>query len=267
VGFETYYDNVPIVIRGIADGKIYAYSTEHSPSQPLWRGAYMRCINASNGVELWKLSLWANPNPGLAIADGYLVSLNTYDEQIYCIGKGPSATTVSASPKVSVHGNSVLLEGTVIDTAAGTKQLEQAARFPNGVPAISDEDQQAWMEYVYEQQPRPTEAVGVQVTLDTLDPNGNFVHIDTVTSDTTGMFKKAFVPEVPGEYTIIATFAGSNSYYGSYAETAINVDEAPPATAAPEYPQPIDPTWTIVAAAIAIIIAIAIVGILILRRK
>ena len=74
--------------------------------------------------------------------------------QIYCFGKGPSATTVTASPKVSVNGDSVLVEGTVIDTAAGTKQNEQAARFPNGVPAVSDASMSAWMEYVYMQKPR-----------------------------------------------------------------------------------------------------------------
>jgi hypothetical protein len=76
-----------------------------------------------------------------------------------------------------------------------------------------------------------------------------------------------FTPEVPGKYTIIASFAGSAAYYGSYAETAIGVDEAPAATAAPEYPQPIDNTLTIVAVGIAIIIVVVIVGLMILRRK
>jgi hypothetical protein len=75
-----------------------------------------------------------------------------------------------------------------------------------------------------------------------------------------------FTPEVPGKYTIIATFAGSESYWSSYAETAIGVDEAPPATAPPEYPQPIDNTLTIVGATIAIIIAVALVGIWIKRK-
>jgi hypothetical protein len=271
VGFETVYDNVPINVGCIADGKIYLYSNEHSPSQPLWRGSYLRSVNASNGVELWKISCWGNPlysgSTSVAIADGNLIALNTYDNQLYCFGKGPSATTVTASPKVSVHGNSVLVEGTVIDTAAGTKQNEQAARFPNGVPAMSDADQQGWMEYLYEQQSMPTNAKGVEVTLDVLDPNGNFVHIDTVTSDASGMFKKAFVPEVPGEYTIIATFAGSKSYYGSHAETTINVDEAPLATPPIEIPQPFDYTLTIVGTGIVLLIAIAIVGILILRKR
>jgi hypothetical protein len=123
------------------------------------------------------------------------------------------------------------------------------------------------MEYLYARQGIPGNATGVDVTLDALDPNGNFVHIGTTTSDMSGMFKKMFTPEVPGEYTIIATFAGSASYYGSCSETAIGVDEAPTATAGPEYPQPIDNTLTIVAVGIAIIIVVVIVGLMILRRK
>jgi hypothetical protein len=137
----------------------------------------------------------------------------------------------------------------------------------NGIPAISDEDQEAWMEYLYKQQVMPTNAKGVEVTLDTLDPNGNFVHIGTVTSDLTGTFGYAFTPEVPGTYQIIATFAGSASYYSSFAQTYIQVDEAPPATAPPEYPQPIDNTWTIIGVGIAIILVVIIVAILLLRKK
>ncbi|MCW4002674.1 MAG: hypothetical protein NWE95_02005, partial [Candidatus Bathyarchaeota archaeon] len=86
-----------------------------------------------------------------------------------------------------------------------------------------------------------------------------------------GTYGCLFTPEVPGTYKIIATFAGSKSYGSSFAQTYMAVGEAPPVTPPPEYPQPIDPTMTIVYAAIAIIIAvvisIAIVGLLILRKK
>jgi hypothetical protein len=83
----------------------------------------------------------------------------------------------------------------------------------------------------------------------------------------TGNFGHAFVPEVPGLYTVIATFAGSESYYPSYAETFLNVDEAPPVSPPPEYPQPIDNTLTIVGMGIAIIIAVAIAVVVLLRKK
>jgi hypothetical protein len=238
----------------LADGKIFA-ATGNSHGDPLFRGARLYGINATSGEEVWKIGgFYLGTMP---VADGYLVAFNGYDNSLYCFGKGQTATAVAASPKISVNGDSVLIEGTVTDQSAGAK----------GTPAMSDASMSAWMEYLYMQQSRPTNATGVDVTLDTLDPNGNFVHIDTVTSDASGGFKKMWTPEVPGEYTVIATFAGSESYWPSYAQTYIGVGEAPPATAPPEYPQPIDNTMTIVGTGIAIIIAVAIVGILILRKK
>jgi hypothetical protein len=265
IGRESPYgENYPIGMGAVADGKVYLYSTEHSPSKPLWRGSYLRCLNITDGTEMWKL---LDFNQGMGIADGKIVTGNAYDNNIYCIGKGPSAVTVTATPEVSVHGSSVLVKGRVTDISPGAKQLAQTARYPDGVPAIADADQQAWMEYLYEQQAMPTDATGVEVTVDAVDPNNNFVHLGTATSDASGMYSLMFTPEVPGKYTVIATFAGSKSYYASYAETAIGVEEAP------EAPQPeplltLPPTETYIGAAtIAIIAAIAIVGFLILRKK
>jgi hypothetical protein len=264
VGFESPYGDYPISLACIADGKLYMYSTEHSPTQPLWRGSYLRCINASNGAELWKILHWG---PVVA-ADGFLVGLNFYDNRIYCYGKGPSATTVSVQKDVITHGDSVLIKGMVTDQSPGAKKLAQNLGYANGIPAMSDADQQAWMEYLYAQQAIPGNAKGVEVKLDTIDPNGNFIHIGTVTSDMSGMFKKTFTPEVPGEYTIIATFAGSKSYYSSYAETAISVLEAPPPTPPPPPEAPMPPyELYIIGTGIAIIIAVAIATILILRKR
>jgi len=261
VGFESPYGGLyPIGIACIADGKLYCVSSEHSPTQPLWRGPNLRCLDAEPGEELWKVLFWgarmSPTEPNVYLADGRLIGLNYYDMQLYCFGQGPSATTVSASPEVSVHGNSVLVKGTVTDQTPAAK----------GTPAISDEDLGAWMEYLYMQQAMPTNAAGVEVSLDALDPNGNFVHVDTVTSDMTGNYGTAFIPEVPGLYTIIATFAGSKSYYGSYAETFINVDEAPQASPPVEIPQPIDYTWTIIGSTVVLLIAIILVGVWIRRR-
>ena len=265
VGSESPYGNYPMGIGAIADGKVYVGAGEHSITQPPWRGPVLACVNASNGALLWKFPLlgvsMASGNAGeqFAIADGYLLALNGYDNQIYCFGKGPSATTVTAGPKNSVHGTSVVLEGTVTDQTPSTEA--------KGTPAIADASMDEWMAYLYMQQGIPGNATGVEVSLDALDPNGNFVHIGTATSDMTGNFGHAFVPEVPGLYTVIATFAGSESYYPSYAETFLNVDEAPPVSPPPEYPQPIDNTLTIVGMGIAIIIAVAIAVVVLLRKK
>ena len=71
------------------------------------------------------------------------------------------------------------------------------------------------MKYVYMQFARPTDATGVEVTLDTIDPNGNYLHIGNTTSDASGMYSYQWTPEIPGKYTVIATFAGTDSYYAS----------------------------------------------------
>jgi hypothetical protein len=39
----------------IADGKMYTYNTEHTPSYPRTRGWSLHCINITNGEGLWRL--------------------------------------------------------------------------------------------------------------------------------------------------------------------------------------------------------------------
>jgi hypothetical protein len=125
------------------------------------------------------------------------------------------------------------------------------------------------MEYAYQQQIKPANATGVEVSISVLDPNNNVYEVGTTTSDASGLFSCAFTPEVPGKYTVIATFAGSESYYGSYAETTIVVESAPEATPAPTpTPAPMTDTY-IMGFGIGMIIAIVIVGLLLflLLRK
>ncbi len=116
------------------------------------------------------------------------------------------------------------------------------------------------MEYVYMQKPMPTNATGVPVSIDVIDANGNYRNIGTATSDSSGMFSFNWTPDITGKYTVIATFAGSNSYYPSSSETSFAVDPAAP-TASP-YPQVVLPPTEmyIVGTGIAIIAAVVIVG-------
>jgi hypothetical protein len=188
----------------IADGKIYV-SQGHGYSPPLFKGARLYCLNASDGNLIWEIYSF-NDRTGYAVADGYIVVYNNYDGRIYCFGKGPTATTVTASSKVLALGNSVMIEGRVIDISTGANQDEQTKRFPNGLPAVSDESMRAWMEYVYMQQPIPTDVKGVELTLDAIDQNGKCIHIGRVTTDTSGMFSCLWAPTSEGTYTIIVTF-------------------------------------------------------------
>jgi hypothetical protein len=118
------------------------------------------------------------------------------------------------------------------------------------------------------QQPMPQNATGVPVMVQALDSAGNLIDIGTVTSDAFGNFKVAFCPDKEDVYTILASFLGTDSYYASYASTGVAVGPAPPE---PEpYPEPAvmpDYTLTIIGTGIAVIAAVAIVGILILRKR
>jgi outer membrane protein assembly factor BamB len=274
-GLNSVWGYSPIFIAAIADGKIYLFTNEHSPNTPQYKGALVRCVNATTGAEIWTLLGWGEGGSFVsasgAVADGFYTYLNTYDMQIYTVGKGPSSTTVQAPMTSITAGDSVIIQGTVMDVSAGTKQDQQAADFPNGVPAVSDASMSDWMAYVYMQKPKPTNATGVSVSIDAIDPNNNCIHMGDATSDASGNFGFTWVPpDVPGQYTIVATFAGSGSYWSSSAETYAVVTAAPQPTAAPT-PMPASNTDTYVTAfGIGIIIAIVVVGavlVLMLRKR
>ena len=102
-GTNTVYGHYPVFISSIADDKIYAHTSEHSPNSPLYKGALIRCINATTGAEIWTIPGWNSFTPygatliePIYIADGYATYLNIYDQQIYTLGKGTSKTTVEA---------------------------------------------------------------------------------------------------------------------------------------------------------------------------
>jgi outer membrane protein assembly factor BamB len=248
------------LIGAIVDGKVYLYSYEHSADAPHWKNSKTRCIDAYTGEELWTVDGWSAYN-SMFVADGYLVSLNLYDMQIYCYGKGPSATTVTSQNDVITEGNKVLIKGTVTDIAAGTKLNEQASRFPNGVPVVSDESMSSWMEYVYMQQSKPSNVTGVKVSLSVIDANGNYRPIGETTTDADGFYSYDWQPDITGRYTIIASFDGTESYYRSHAENAFFVQEAS-ATPTKEPVAAATPTeFYFAISTAAIILAIAVVGI------
>ena len=128
--------------------------------------------------------------------------------------------TVDAAPGSITVGSSLVIKGTVTDIAAGTTQDEQAARFPNGVPAVSDASQSAWMEYVYMQKPRPTNVTGVPVELSVVDANGNYRSIGTTTSDADGFFSLTG-HQTSRQIHSVCFLCWQNSYCPSHAVTCI----------------------------------------------
>ena len=262
----------------IANGIIYASNAEHPPTtQPLPRGWQLCAINATTGTAVWELTGDWNANP---IEDGYLVASNSRDGYLYGIGAGQSATTVSAPSGQVTTGQTVTITGSVLDESPATATSSQIAP-GQPVACVSDSSMNTWMNYLYMQEPITgylgnATVTGVPVSIDAIDPNGNFVHIATVTSDgTTGTFGYTWTPTVVGTYKITATFGGDDSYGGSWAATYASVAQAASSTVTPT-PAPTtapsnlattaDLMTYIVAVGIAIIIAVAIVGAILYRK-
>ncbi len=220
------------------DGKLYLENTEHNPRDPQPRGAPFLCLDIETGEKVWQLpyrgSEWSSTP---MIADSIICMYNNYDQRIYSIGKGPSAITLSV-PQVAIPvGTGAAISGTVMDVSPGTKSERVMLRFPGGVPAVADEYMSDWMTYVYNQFPRPADAVGVEVRIQVVDPNGAYAWIGTATSDAYGNYGYSFVPQMKGTYTIIASFVGSEAYYGSQATAYLVADPAPaPYPTIPPYP-------------------------------
>ena len=251
------YDRYPIGATYAVDGKVFAITSEHSLTQPYYKGWSMYCFDNKTGERLWDM-------PGFwkigAFADGYWATQNAFDMSVYVFGKGPSQTTVSIQNDVA-YGDSVSIKGSVLDISAGTKTSDIAPRFPNGVPAIADANMTAWMEYVYQQRlPKPTDVKGVPVTIDVVDANGNYRNIGNTTSDANGFYSIAWKPDIEGKYTVFATFGGSESYWPSTAQTAFVAQAPPGATATPIPAAQSVADQYFVPAIIGIIVTIILVG-------
>jgi len=136
-----------------------------------------------------------------------------------------------------------------------------------GTPCVSAESMSEWMNYLHTQGTIPSNIIGVPVSIDAVDPNGNFVHIANVVSDGSGVYSYLWEPEIEGKYAVTATFMGDDSYGSSYATTAVGVVEAP-VTSTPEPSTQQMPAFEMYFAAstIAIIAAIVIVGFLFRKR-
>ena len=280
-GFENAYGTYPEYAGlTVADRTVYCTADEHSSDGVLWRGAKLWAIDIDTGELKFSVNgMYRQP----IVVDGILVALNSYDGQAYAFGKGPSATTVSAPQTVVPLGTGVMITGTVTDQTPATKDT----------PAISDADMGEWMEYMHMQKVIPGNAKGVEVTLTAIDPNGNSQTIGTVTTNIAGSYGIMWTPPVEGQYTIMATFDGSNSYGGSYDMTYLGVGPAaaaPQPTATPTPTPTAEPTATpiptaspspapqpeagpstdvyiIAAAAVVVIVVVAVAAVFLRKRK
>ncbi len=256
--------------RIIADGKIYLGQSEHSVNQPQPRGAPFVCLNATTGDVIWSIAgMFRQTDWGgsAVMGDSIIATMDTYNQMIYAIGKGPTQTTVTAPDHGVPYDTPVVIKGTVLDNSPGATDSTMKLRFPNGVPAVSDESMSDWMLYVYKQFAKPLNATGVEVTINVIDANNNYRTIGTTTSSSDGFFSLSWTPDIPGEYKVYAIFSGSDAYYGSQAMSAFTVEDEtePEPTTEPQVMPPYE--LYIIAMGIAIIIALAIATLLILRKR
>lgn len=259
-GYNTPYGLYPFYggITVTADGKLIAQTAQHGNGVlAMYQGQSMYVIDAKSGASLWNMTGWWNYG---ALADGVWVVQNNYDNQIYGFGKGPTATTVEAPLTAVGTGTSMVIQGTITDQSPGAK----------GTAAISDQYMSLWMAYQYEQQSLPStfpcHSAGVQVTVTATSSSGSTTTIGTAISDSSGNFAITWTPSATGMYIITASFAGSQSYYGSNAETHVvvgtvssGVTPAPGSTPAT--------TLYIIAAAIIVIVIVVVAAVALQRRR
>ena len=269
-GIETPYGIWPLWVFNCAGftNDVGYLPIGHEYNPPLFHGAQMLAVNLTDGSLIWhELGTYTRST---AIAYGIMLSMNAYDNQIYAFGKGPSKTTITV-PQVGITTSApITITGRVTDIADGSMRHDVAANFPNGLPCVSDESQSKFMEHVYQQQPKPSDTTGVKVTLNVVDGNGNYRSIGSTTTFD-GTYALVWTPDIEGPFHVIANFEGTNSYYPSSATTYLYAsDSASPA------PTTADPSGLVTSAdlltylsvgVIAIIIAIVIVGLLILKKK
>jgi len=273
-GLNVFYGVYPSYVQAIANGVVYFAADEHTIPNPLYKGCLARALNATTGEEIWTLSEypseWSTSGSQWATADGYTAFMNGLDNNIYSIGRGPSQLSVTAPNLGAAPGQSVIISGRVTDISTGTTQDEQSAKFPNGVPVSSDASMKDWMGYVYQQKPLPTNFTGVEVTVSVVDSNGNWRVIGTANTDATGSYGLQWIPDISGKYTVIATFAGTNGYFPSNAETYFAADEAAPTPTPAPTQTPNAADLYLLPGIIGIILAIIVVGavtIIVLNKK
>jgi len=234
----------------IADGKMYAYNTEHSATLPITRGWKVHCIDIFTGERIWQVAIpgaASKHNPDLkAIADGYL-PMQSSDGYMYVFGKGQSETTVTAPDVAVPKGTAMTIKGTVLDLSPAQP----------GTPCVSTDSVGAMMEHLHIQRDLPDDLTGVAVSVCAISEDGTYIDIGTTTSDGYyGSYGITWTPTQEGTFKIVASFEGDGSYGSSGASTFVTVG---PAAAAGG---PIEPEHPLISADLAIVIAVVAVCII-----
>ena len=134
-------------------------------------------------------------------------------------------------------GTGIVIKGTVLDMSPAQP----------GTPCVSKDSMAIQMETLHRQMPvgglwGNETVIGVPVTLTAISSSGSYIDLGTVTTDGYyGTFSKTWIPPAEGDYKIIASFAGDESYGSSSASTDVSVGSAATAST-PIEPEPQQPT-------------------------
>ena len=197
-------------------------------------------------------------------ADGYVYGIGIINGISYVLGMGQTSTAVS-----------VLAGSLQRDGRCRYQAMFWISSAQPGTPAVSDSSMSEQMNYLHRQNATLLNSgytpQGVQVTLTAVDPNNNTIIIGTTTTDSAGNYYYNCVPPHIGIYKITATFAGTNSYWPSTAETGVTVTAAAATTTTQVTTTTSGvSTTTLYTAVIAIIIVLIVVAIalaLFLRKR
>jgi hypothetical protein len=271
-GLETPYNIWPVWVfsSSCVSNDVGYFAGGHEYNPPLFHGAQLYAVNMTDGSLVWKeLSTSVTST---IIAYGKVVTLNAYDNQLYCFGKGPSDLTVQAPDVGITTATPITITGTITDASPGTNQLLVKSNFPSGLPCVSDDSESAFMEAVYQQQAMPNNITGLPITISVIDSNNNYRVIGTATSDYTGHYALTWTPDISGNYQVIASFSGSNSYYPSSSTAYFHASDVAAPVTTPQavqisYATTNDLMMYMTISVVTMIIAIAIAVLLILRKK
>ncbi len=274
-GEETPYGTWPFgsIDPIIADNKVFAPTSEHSPTL-YYRGQRLHVIDVNSGKAVWTLMGYYTVQ---AVAEDTLFATNAYDGNKYAFARGNTSTTVATDLTRLSQGQSTWITGTIMDMSPAQ---------PN-TPCVSKDSMSGWMEYLHMQQPCPTNITGVPVTLSALKSDGTSVTIGTAMSNAYGIYSFKWTPPSEDAYTVIAKFAGDDSYFSSNAVTTVTVGPtasaqptttpSPSTSVSPSTEPTVAPTspgtfagsdlYIIVAAAVIVIVVLAVAVVILRRRK
>ena len=172
-----------------------------------------------------------------AIGDSIVLMQNTFDQQVYAVGMGPTETTIAIQDNVvplGVPGTSNRhCNGYFSRNKRRKNNIKISERSRSSIRRMGEHEELYGICLHAKRAPNghnwyPSKNPNIQ-------PNGEYEWIGTTTTDAEGNFAYGFVPLMEGTYAVVATFDTNKGYWGSERMTYLYV--GPKSTiSVPPYP-------------------------------